>query len=58
LGAGQILADKYRIEETLGTGGMGVVVAATHLQLYVRVDIKFLRPEAGADGVATRSARR
>jgi serine/threonine protein kinase len=41
---GDILADKYRIEGTLGTGGMGVVVAATHLKLGTRVAIKFLRP--------------
>jgi hypothetical protein len=56
LSPGEILADKYRIEEVLGAGGMGVVVAATHLQLQVRVAIKLLRPDVVADqasGAAT-----
>ena len=43
---GQILAGKFRIERVLGRGGMGVVVAATHLQLDERVALKFLLPEA------------
>src|ERR1700733_13985399 len=41
---GQILAGKYRVERVLGAGGMGVVVAAWHLQLEQRVAIKFLLP--------------
>ena len=43
---GDVLAGKYRIERVLGRGGMGVVVAATHLRLDERVAIKFLRPGA------------
>ncbi|HEY4106585.1 MAG TPA: serine/threonine-protein kinase [Polyangiaceae bacterium] len=43
---GQILAGKFRIERVLGRGGMGVVVAATHIQLEERVALKFLLPEA------------
>lgn len=43
---GQILAGKFRIERVLGQGGMGVVVAATHLQLEERVALKFLLPQA------------
>jgi hypothetical protein len=43
---GQILAGKFRIERVLGQGGMGVVVAATHIQLDERVALKFLLPEA------------
>ncbi|HWZ92808.1 MAG TPA: serine/threonine-protein kinase, partial [Polyangiaceae bacterium] len=43
---GQILAGKFRIERVLGQGGMGVVVAATHIQLEERVALKFLLPEA------------
>jgi eukaryotic-like serine/threonine-protein kinase len=43
---GDVLAGKYRIERTLGAGGMGVVVQAHHLQLDERVAIKFLLPEA------------
>jgi serine/threonine-protein kinase len=42
---GDVLAGKYRIERVLGAGGMGVVVAAMHLQLEQRVAIKFLLPE-------------
>src|SRR6266542_176725 len=51
---GEILAGKYRVERVLGMGGMGVVVAATHLQLEERVAIKFLIKEAldNADAVA------
>ncbi len=43
LSAGQIVADKYRIERVIGSGGMGVVVAATHVELDQRVAIKLLR---------------
>jgi len=43
---GDELAGKYRVEEVLGVGGMGVVVSAMHVQLEERVAIKFLLPEA------------
>ena len=43
---GAVVVDKYRVESILGEGGMGVVVAATHLALDQRVAIKFLHPEA------------
>jgi serine/threonine-protein kinase len=51
---GDVLAGKYRVERVLGAGGMGVVVAAHHVQLDERVALKFLRPEALAhpDAVA------
>lgn len=39
---GHVLAGKYRIDRVLGVGGMGVVVAATHLQLQQRVALKFM----------------
>ena len=41
---GTILAGKYRVERVLGVGGMGVVVAARHLDLDHKVAIKFLLP--------------
>src|SRR6202142_723116 len=44
-GEGEILDGKYRVERVLGVGGMGVVVAATHVQLQTRVALKFLLPE-------------
>jgi eukaryotic-like serine/threonine-protein kinase len=46
---GEVLAGKYRVDRVLGVGGMGVVVAATHLQLEERVALKFLLPEARAN---------
>ena len=39
---GETLSGKYRIERVLGEGGMGVVVAAHHLELDQPVAIKFL----------------
>ncbi|HYP99074.1 MAG TPA: serine/threonine-protein kinase [Polyangiaceae bacterium] len=43
---GDILVGKYRIDKVLGVGGMGVVVAAHHVQLDERVAIKFMRLHA------------
>jgi serine/threonine-protein kinase len=43
---GDVLAGKYQVEEVLGAGGMGVVVAARHLVLRQRVALKFLRSHA------------
>jgi serine/threonine-protein kinase len=49
---GQILADRYRIDGVLGVGGMGVVVAARHIDLDEKVAIKFLLPEMLSDAAA------
>jgi serine/threonine-protein kinase len=42
---GDVLAGKYRVDRVLGVGGMGVVVAAHHIQLDEKVAIKFLLPQ-------------
>jgi predicted Ser/Thr protein kinase len=42
LGAGSLVADKYRLERLLGEGGMGAVWRAHHLQLDLPVAIKLL----------------
>ena len=43
---GDVIAGKYRVERVLGSGGMGIVVEATHLTLEEKVAVKFLKPEA------------
>lgn len=50
---GDVVAGKYRVERLVGAGGMGVVVAATHLELGQRVALKFILPDAmaGRDAV-------
>ncbi len=42
---GSIIAGKYRVDHVLGEGGMGMVVAATHMGLGQRVALKFLHTE-------------
>ncbi len=55
---GEVLAGKYRVEQVLGIGGMGVVVSALHIQLDERVALKFLLPEAlGNQEAVARFAR-
>jgi serine/threonine-protein kinase len=49
---GDVLVGKYRVERMLGRGGMGVVVAAHHLQLDEKVALKFLLPETIQDARA------
>jgi len=55
---GDVIDGKYRVERILGMGGMGVVVAATHVELEQRVALKFLLPQAASHpDVAARFAR-
>lgn len=55
---GEVVAEKYLIERTLGVGGMGVVVAARDQLLDRRVAIKFLLPKlAGSDTAVQRFTR-
>jgi serine/threonine-protein kinase len=41
-----LIAEKYVVERVLGEGGIGVVVAAKHVDLEQTVAIKYLRPKA------------
>jgi serine/threonine protein kinase len=50
--AGAIIAGKYKVEGVLGAGGMGVVLAARHMQLGQLVAIKFIRGAAAEDPAA------
>jgi serine/threonine-protein kinase len=44
---GDVLAGKYEVDRVLGSGGMGMVVRAKHIQLGEMVAIKFLLPDFG-----------
>jgi serine/threonine protein kinase len=50
---GEILAGKYRVERVLGVGGMGLVLAAHHLELNEMVALKLLLPEGVGNPDAT-----
>lgn len=43
---GDLIAGKFQVEQVLGAGGMGVVVAAWHAPLRQRVAVKLLLPDA------------
>jgi serine/threonine protein kinase len=46
---GDVINGKYRVGELIGVGGVGFVVAATHLQLDDSVALKLLKPELASD---------
>jgi serine/threonine protein kinase len=48
---GDVLADKYKVERILGSGGMGIVLAARHVHLDVLVALKVMTDEALEDPV-------
>ncbi|MBS2016364.1 MAG: protein kinase [Deltaproteobacteria bacterium] len=45
---GDLVAGKYRIDRVLGEGGMGLVLAATHLDLDERVALKVMHDDVAA----------
>ncbi len=51
---GDIIAGKYVVERVLGVGGMGVVVAARHVELGELFALKFLLPSVRANAEVTR----
>jgi eukaryotic-like serine/threonine-protein kinase len=46
---GDVIGGKYRVERTLGAGGMSTVLAATHVDLGERFALKFLNRELLAE---------
>ncbi|HTU62925.1 MAG TPA: protein kinase, partial [Polyangiales bacterium] len=46
-GPGSLIDNKYRVEELLARGGMGVVYAATHTVSSKRVALKWMLPALG-----------
>jgi eukaryotic-like serine/threonine-protein kinase len=50
---GDVIADKYSVVQTLGRGGMGIVLEAQHLRLDQRVALKLLLPDIRSMGEVT-----
>jgi serine/threonine protein kinase len=46
---GTLIGEKYRVEGVIGSGGMGIILAATHDALERRVAIKLLPVQAAQD---------
>jgi eukaryotic-like serine/threonine-protein kinase len=57
VGCGDVIAGKYRVERVLGAGGMGIVVAATHLDLLEVRALKLLLDDTGGDEATERFLR-
>ena len=55
---GEELVGKYRVEQVIGAGAMGVVVLAWHIELEQQVAIKFLYPEFACNANGAERFRR
>jgi serine/threonine-protein kinase len=49
---GEVIAGRFRVERTIGEGGMGAVVAAENVGMGGKVAIKFLHPHLAVEGEA------
>src|SRR5829696_2343613 len=49
---GDVVGDKYEIEAILGSGAMGIVFSARHIDLGQRYAIKFLHPQLAEESAA------
>ena len=49
---GQVLADRYRLDAPLGSGGFGTIWRAQHLVLQAPVAVKLIDPEIAKDSGA------
>ena len=49
---GELLAERYRMLEPLGAGGMGTVYVGEHVEIRKRVALKLLSPELRANPTA------
>ncbi len=47
---GQVIAERYRVDEVVGEGGMGVVYGGEQISLHRPVAIKVLSPDLSEDG--------
>ncbi len=55
---GEVIADRYRLDDIVGAGGMGTVFLGHHLELQTPVAVKLLKASLGARELFTQRFRR